>query len=153
MFAKIRSVFERVSMAIWLHREMDFVQWSNTSLRSLLQAWGKKLTQKFLSPPHGRGCAALTALNHTEDSARRGRRARQSCSQITVLASAEHWHVSQEAQLSLVTHQPRCQPDCRAPREQANTCPWPRHHPASPNLLPRGDSETICYLSRGGAVL
>lgn len=36
-------------MAMWLHREMDFIQWSKASLWSLLQARGRKLTQKFLS--------------------------------------------------------------------------------------------------------
>ena len=43
--------------------------------------------------------------------------------------------------------------DAEPPGEQAHTCPWPRHHPNSPDLLPGNDSETICYLSRGGAVL
>lgn len=58
-----------------------------------------------------------------------------SCSQIAVLASAEHWHVSAGAQLSLVTSSRGASLGAEAPGQQASTCPGPAP-PHSPSLLP-----------------
>lgn len=66
MFAKLRSVFERVITVMCGYTE----RWISFSGTFVVPAPGfeKKLIQKFLSP----SCAAFTGFNHAEGRARRG---------------------------------------------------------------------------------
>lgn len=114
----------------------------------LPQAWGKKLRQKFLSPTWKRVCYAYRIYPRRGQGQER-RESTSSGSHRAASASAERWHVSQEARLSLVTRQPRCQPGCGASGRARPHMALPRHRPHSPDLLPGDDSETICSLSRG----
>lgn len=59
------------------------------------------------------------------------------CSQIAVLAGAEHWPVSAGAPCH---QQQRCQPGCRSSRTTSQHMPWPSSTP-QPQPAPRDDSE------------
>lgn len=131
LFAKNkRSAFERVSVVTGGYTGY-WISFSGTRL-------GRRSSFRSFSPTSGRGCATLTEFKHTKSQERRV--STTSCSQIAVLASAEHWRVSAGAQLSLVTSSRGASLGAEAPGQQASTCPWPSTTP-QPQPAPRDDSE------------
>lgn len=95
----------------------------------------------------------LTEFNHARDRARRGGRAHQAAPKELPwqVLSTGVCHKKPSCPSSPSSHGASL--GAGPAGEQANTCPWPRHSPNGPSLLPGGDSETICSVSRGGAVL